>query len=329
MDKNSNNSGIHITGTKVTVDGGAFAAGEGAQATSYGKQDGAGAANQTAPSAEMGSKIQQFDVCIVCALGEEAKAVINEFANRCDGVHFKRAFSKITGYEYQHTTINNSEGEQLTVLIIWMPFTGPIETVNSVRSLVEEFHPRFVAMSGICAGDKEKVALGDLVAAAYAFHYEEGKVEADENGQDWLRPEWRTHGTARRVVQYINSFAAWQAPVMQMKQRMVGRELRQEERPKCLIAPIASGMAVQGNNPFPKLLEHNRKAVFIDQEVAAFYQTLNEFPNMYFLAVKGVCDHGDKYKSDDYHEYAARASAIYILYFIRDYVTNISMPSRV
>jgi WD40 repeat protein/nucleoside phosphorylase len=271
--------------------------------------------------------IQSFDICIVCALAEEAEAVINEFSDRCK-VHFKQAFSKINGYEYQHATIKNNKREPLTVLIMWMPFTGPIETVNSVRSLLEEFRPRFVAMTGICAGYREKVTLGDLVAAAYAFHYEEGKVEADENGQDRLRPEWRTHGTAKRIVQYINKFTAWETPVAEMKQRMIGRELEKSERPRCLIAPIASGMAVQGNNPFPSLLEHNRKALFVDQEVAALYQTLNEFPDIYFLAVKGVCDYGDKDKNDDYHEYAGRASAIYLLRFIQAYVTNTTMPPR-
>jgi nucleoside phosphorylase len=197
---------------------------------------------------------------------------------------------------------------------------------GSVRAILDEFRPRFVAMTGICAGYKNKVALGDLVAAAYAFHTEEGKVETDEQGQDRLRPESRTHNTARRVVQYVNNFTAWEDPVVEMKQRMIGRELREEEYPKCLIAPVASSMAVHGNNPFPRLLEHNRKALFLDQEVAAFYQTLSEVPDMYFLAVKGVCDYGDENKNDAYHEYAARASAIYILYFMQDYVTSITMP---
>ncbi|HJT59110.1 MAG TPA: hypothetical protein VJ761_21570 [Ktedonobacteraceae bacterium] len=126
----------------------------------------------------------------------------------------------------------------------------------------------------------------------------------------------------KRIIQYINNFSAWKAPLIEIKQRKLGRELREEEQPKCFVAPIASGMAVQGNNPFPELLEHNRKALFLDQEVAAFYQTLNEFPNIYFLAVKGVCDYADEYKNDDYHDYAARASAIYMLYFIRDYFST-------
>lgn len=283
--------------------------------------------SQTERMLDSKGEIQSFDICIVCALAEEAKVVINEFSGRCK-VDFKQAFSKINGYEYQHATINNNRGEPLTALIIWMPFTGPIETVNSVRSLLEEFHPRFVAMTGICAGYREKVALGDLVAAAYAFHYEEGKVEADGNGQDRLHPEWRTHGTAKRIVQYINNFTAWETPVTEMKQRVIGHKLQESERPRCLIAPIASGMAVQSNNPFPRLVEHNRKALFLDQEVAAFYQTLNEFPDIYFLAVKGVCDYADPTKNDTYHKYAAQASAIYLLYFLKEYVTDETMPRR-
>jgi len=269
---------------------------------------------------------QLFDICIVCALVEEANAVVHEFSDRCENIQFQQDFSKKTGYVYQHTTLKNSRGESLTVLVIGMPFTGPIETVLSVRALLEEFHPRFVAMTGICAGYREKVALGDLVAVSYSFHHDEGKVEPGEQGQDILRPEWRTHGPTRRIVQYLQAFTAWEPPLAEMKQRLLGRELQPAERPKCLIAPIASSMAVQGNNPFPRLLEHNRKAVFLDQEVAAFYQTLHESPNLSFLAVKGICDYADMRKDDTYHEYAARASAVYLLSFIQEYMNNETMP---
>ena len=119
-----------------------------------------------------------FDICIVCALAEEADADVHEFSDRCKNIQFQQAFSKKNGYAYRYATLENSKGESLTVLVISMPLTGPIETVLSVRSLLEEFHPRFVAMTGICAGYREKVALGDLVAASYSFHHDEGKVEA-------------------------------------------------------------------------------------------------------------------------------------------------------
>src|SRR5438132_13624805 len=115
----------------------------------------------------MADKIRQFDVCIVCAKAEEAEAVVNEFSDRLE-VNFAQGFSKVNGFEYQYTTINYKEREPLSVLVIWMAFTGPTQTINGVRSLLEEFRPRFVAMTGICAGYKEKVALGDLIAVPYA-----------------------------------------------------------------------------------------------------------------------------------------------------------------
>lgn len=274
----------------------------------------------------MVGEIQQFDICVVCALAEEADAAVHEFSDGNANIQFQQAFSEKTGYTYRHTTLKNNRGESLVVLVMVMPFTGPIETVLSIRALLEEFHPRFVAMTGICAGRREKVALGDLVAASYSFHYDEGKVEAGEEGQDILQPEWKTHGPQRRIVQYLQAHSNWETPLVEMKQRLLGRELQPEELPRCLIAPIASGMAVQGNNPFPRLLEHNRKAVFLDQEVASFYQALHESPDVFFLAVKGVCDYADPAKNDDYHEYAAHASANYLLSFIQEYVTQETMP---
>lgn len=208
-----------------------------------------------------------------------------------------------------------------------MPFPGPVETPIFVRALLEEFRPRFMSMTGICAGDR-KVAIGDLVVASYAFHHDAGKIEPGKEGQDHLRPEWRTAGPQSRILMYAQALTAWKRPLVEMKQRLLGRDLLPDEYPRCLHAPIASGMAVQGNDPFPYLQEHNRKVVFLDQEVAAFYRTLQEPPEVPFLAVKSVCDNGDPAKNDHYHDYAARASAIYLLHFLLEYVNEETMSQR-
>ncbi len=42
--------------------------------------------------------------------------------------------------------------------------------------------------------------------------------------------------------------------------------------------------------------------------------------------VKGVCDYADTQKDDTYHDFASRASALYALSFIQDYVTNERLP---
>lgn len=271
---------------------------------------------------------QSFDICIVCALYEEAKAVLDEIAARCN-VSFAQAFTSFDGYEYRYTTIQNNKGEPLTVLITWLADSGPVRTSLDLKPLLREFHPRFVAMAGICAGYKGKVKLGDLVVAQYAYHYEEGKILVGLDGKIQNMPEMKTFGTTPQVLHYVRGFEGWKEPVIELKRSRLGRqELRDTEQPKCYIAPMASGMAVRGDNPFPWLEEYrNRKTLALDMEAAAFYLTLQGFPGIHPLVVKAVCDYADIKKNDKYHDYAARVSAIYLLSFIQEYVTEETMPS--
>ncbi len=63
-------------------------------------------------------------------------------------------------------------------------------------------------------------------------------------------------------------------------------------------------------------------------EAATFYRAFGAASHIHALVVKGVSDYGDGSKNDAYHEYAARASAVYLLSFIQEYVTEQSMPRR-
>jgi hypothetical protein len=47
--------------------------------------------------AKASSPLQVFDICIFCAMYEEAEAVLNEFAARCS-VSFENAFSQMSRY---------------------------------------------------------------------------------------------------------------------------------------------------------------------------------------------------------------------------------------
>jgi hypothetical protein len=63
-------------------------------------------------------------------------------------------------------------------------------------------------------------------------------------------------------------------------------------------------------------------------EAATFYVALHDFPLMHGLVVKGVSDYGNRTKTDRYRDYARRASAVYLLHFIQEYVTLKTMPRR-
>jgi nucleoside phosphorylase len=271
---------------------------------------------------------QPFDICIVCALYEEAQAVLNEFSTLC-GVFFTKAFSSLDRYEYRHTAIHNFYGESLTVLVTWLSNSGPTQTGLDLKPFLLEFRPRFVAMTGICAGDREKVKLGDIVVAEYAYHYEEGKIIAEPDGSLHHLPGMQTAASTSQVIHYLHGFEGWKEPLREMMRHKLNRQLRAKDEPRCVIAPMASGMAVRQDNPFPWLKKkYNRNTTALDMEAASFYRTLRAVSHIHGLVVKGVCDYADMTKNDAYHDYAARASAVYLLYFIQEYVTEQTMPRR-
>src|SRR5712692_3816364 len=107
---------------------------------------------------------QSFDICILCALYEEASAVIDEFSAHCD-VTFTRAFRSPNRLEYRHATILNRRGESLAIFVTWLSEMGPIRTALDIKPLFQEIRPRFMAMTGVCAGDRNQVKLGDLIVA--------------------------------------------------------------------------------------------------------------------------------------------------------------------
>lgn len=271
---------------------------------------------------------QLFDICIVCALHEEASAVLDEISTRC-AVSFSTAFSHVDYYTYRHTTIQNKDGEPLTVLVTWLADSGPVRTGLDLKPFLQEFRPRFVAMTGFCAGYQGKVRLGDLVVAECAYHYEEGKILSKPDGQTTYLPEAKMAYPTSQVIQYAKGFDNWREPVIELMGRLLKRPASDVAEPACHIAAMASGMAVRGDNPFPRLIEHHHRKTFaLDMEAATFYLSLHAFPHIHALVVKGVCDYADISKNDIYHDYAARASAVYLLSFIQEHVNGRIMPRR-
>src|SRR5438445_5362271 len=72
----------------------------------------------------MGREMQQTDVCIVCALPEEVRAMLRVVEKQCL-VTFTERISPHYQYEYRATTITNHKGEPLELHLSWLPRYGP------------------------------------------------------------------------------------------------------------------------------------------------------------------------------------------------------------
>jgi nucleoside phosphorylase/tetratricopeptide (TPR) repeat protein len=191
--------------------------------------------------------------------------------------------------------------------------------------VLEEYQPRIAIMTGICAGDAQRVQLGDLVVAERTFTYDNGKFTLDGSKKVHLH-DTMTYQLDANILQFLGLFDEWKPLVARLKRPPYPPEQRKSHKIACHIKAMASGSAVRVDNPFEDVRAPVRGTVAIDMEGAAFGLVMSRHPQIPWLVVKGVCDYADQDKNDAYHGYAARASSLYALSFIRAYVTNERLP---
>jgi nucleoside phosphorylase len=158
----------------------------------------------------------KIDICILCALPEEAKRLREAFQGASESVfkdqppvEFVRKSNANLKREYDYAVITNRIGEKLSVVVIWLADNGPMETGLQAQKLFEEFKPRFAAMTGICAGDREKVKLGDIIVASRAYLYDVGKIVEGKDGRPELHPDTPMWSLPTEVLQAARGFDAW------------------------------------------------------------------------------------------------------------------------
>ncbi len=268
---------------------------------------------------------QLFDICIVCALPEEARAFLGVVQQQCEGA-IEEGISPRYQYSYRFATLKNNKDELLNLHVSWLPRYGPQEMTLHLSRVLEECQPRIAIMTGICAGDAQHVQLGDLIVAERTFTYDNGKFTLDEHSRSVHLHDTMTYQLDANILQFLGLFDDWKPLVARLKRPPSHPERRKRRKIACHIKAMASGSAVRTDNPFEDVRVPVRGTVAIDMEGAAFGLVMSHHPLTRWLIVKGVCDYADKVKSDAYHDYAARASAIYALSFIRAYVTDERLP---
>jgi nucleoside phosphorylase len=267
---------------------------------------------------------KSFDVCVVCALSEEARAFLEVVQQQCK-VTFEERISPRYYYSYRFTVLKNNKDELLSLHISWLPRYGPQEMILHLSRILEECQPRIVIMTGVCAGDAQQVQLGDLVVAERTFTYDNSKFTRDEHGRRVLLQDTMTYRLAADLLQFLGLFDDWKPLVRGLKRPPFPPQQREVT---CYIRAMASASAVRTEHPFEDVQALVRGTAAIDVEGAAFGLVMSRHPLIPWLVVKGVSDYADQNKDDAYLDYAARASALYALSFIRAYVTKERLPQR-
>lgn len=262
------------------------------------------------------SDLKQIDMCIITALLHPEADALKKFVG-WNWSGSKPIDSSTFCYEGSFLDRNNIKRN---VILCSPPEMGMVHTAILTTKLLYLFKPKIIAMTGICAGYKDKNNLGDTIIAKSAWNYNDGKYVLKDN-----QPLFMPSVLHSNLITPINSL--FDIMISQYKESW--NTINQEYPDKEIIKEdlkIDKGVVASGNwvlsdsHTIDQILLANRKVKGVEMEIDAFYSACLQYPYpLDFFAVKSICDFADPEKNDDYQKYSSFTSAKCLQKFIEEF----------
>lgn len=256
-----------------------------------------------------------IDVAILTALEKtELEAVLNYEADwrRID----------VKGFSYWLGVITLENGPEVRVIAASSERMGVSSASELASRVAFQFSPKIMIMTGICAGIRGKVQLGDIVVADFSWDWSSGKVGQDDSGNLIFSPDPHQIPLNVKLKNRLKSFVGSTDVLDNLY--MAWNRRRGDSPPGFSVSPMACGPQVLANSKkVDEIIEHNRKVMAIDMESYGFMNACNSL-GIVSMVVKGVCDFADREKNDGAQEYAAYVSAEFAFEFLSTSMIGIS-----
>lgn len=199
--------------------------------------------------------------------------------------------------------------KRYTVAAAHAPRMGMVSSALLGASLIQHLRPRLIAMTGICAGVRGKVALGDVLLADPSWDFQSGKRVRDG---DASRLSGRAHQLAApdRVRKLLQELQRERTGVQALCDAF-GSARPNDAGIK--VGPVACGSAVLADGLSIGEIRSRQQddMIGVEMEIYGVYAAARAAadPQPLAFALKGVCDFADPEKGDDAQDYAAFMSA--------------------
>ncbi|MET4634912.1 phosphorylase family protein [Kaistia defluvii] len=207
----------------------------------------------------------------------------------------------------------SGDGRIVDVVVAAAPKMGlPVSAVVATK-LVETFRPRYLAMTGICAGVRGKTEIGDILIADPCWDWGSGKlgVDQDERERFLNAPyQWRLNAELRSKAKDISTDSEWLKTVF-----MEWEGERPINKPRILIDAVASGASVlQRRSAMDAIVGQHKNLIGVEMEIFSVLTAaeISTAPQPLAIGFKSVCDFGDENKNDGHQRYAAYTSARFL-----------------
>ncbi|WP_338628306.1 hypothetical protein [Yersinia intermedia] len=200
-----------------------------------------------------------------------------------------------------------SENKKFTVVAAFATRMGMIATALKSFAVISILKPKVIGMTGICAGVKGKVNIGDVLFADPAWDFQSGKRVKDKDNTSFsIAPHQLVPSYAIRC--HIEQLRL-DSELLDEISLMYDSEFKFSTN--IVLGPVASGSAVLADGDTIKEIRgQQRELVGVEMEIYGLYSAANNSsPQPKYFALKGVCDFADPDKVDEAQHYAAYASS--------------------
>ncbi|WP_454833681.1 5'-methylthioadenosine/S-adenosylhomocysteine nucleosidase family protein [Pseudomonas lini] len=211
-----------------------------------------------------------------------------------------------------------SDDKELSVVVAAAPKMGMPAAAVVTTKLISTFRPKYLAITGICAGVRKKVEMGDLLIADPSFDWGSGKWEKSGETVEFKPAtyQWRLD---QNLSASFKQFSSDPEIMRESHRNFDGKKPTQ--LPKVYIEAMASGAAVlQSQEHMDMIRKQHKNLIGIEMETYSVFTAAAyaSDPKPICFSIKSVCDFGDDHKDDNYHEYAAYISARFLYKFALD-----------
>ena len=283
---------------------------------------------------------QRVDVVIVTAIPLEYAAVLKVDAGAVPGSEW-REDRQANGVAMAYRAFEVPKGRPLQVAVAVAPDMATAAALATLIPLIEKLEPRCIAMCGVCAGRPGKVQLGDVIAAERLYYHDTGKQTREEGKPEKLeqdlrtfnlRPDWKValermnaadHFRGQDWLETRPMTTEWRVRRALWAIERGAPEPRREVPFKLHAAPMASGnKVIEDEKIWDRLAAYERETLGLDMEAAAVGAVAHylHHKRLDAIVMKGVMDFANVGRDDHFKEFAARASAECLIWFLRDHV---------
>jgi nucleoside phosphorylase/CheY-like chemotaxis protein len=229
---------------------------------------------------------------------------------------------------YYSAILHDKYDKPIRCISCYAPQMASIASSALTTKLILRFHPKYLFMTGICAGLKgNNIGFGDILIASQVWDGMSGKYKElntkDSNPELVFEPDYRQIPLDAAILNTVNRLKENYDLFTQIKDNYQGTKPKTQL--KLHVGPMTSvPTVIASEKKIADLKIHARKIIGIEMEsYGVFYaaQHAHRLTPVYTVSIKSASDLADKKKTDKYQAYASYTSAALMKYIIENELT--------